>query len=227
MNLPPQIQQLSARIDSMSLRERALIAASMIAVLFLLWDTALMRPLNALHEARAVQLESLQTQVADLNRAIQGAVSSDSADPEQAARRELAESRSRLVEMNRELSKVTRTLIEPAQMGRVLDQLLSGTEGLDLVSMRNLDPQALGNDMGDDKGGDTASGTDGAPYYRHGIEIEVRGPYHAVLKYLRAIERFEWQFVWGRVELQVDEHPHNRTRIVLYSLSLQEGLLGV
>lgn len=202
----------------MTLRERALLVASMIAVLFMFWDSFLMRPLNELHDARAEQLDSLQQQIADLNNAIQAAVSEEATDPDQAARRELAELRSRLIDVDRELAEVTRNLIEPAQMGRVLDQLLSRTDGLELVSMRNLEPQALG-------GGDGNNG--GAAYFRHGIELEVNGPYHAVLAYLRAIEQFEWEFVWGEVDLQVDEYPRNSTRIVLYTLSLREGLLGV
>lgn len=218
MNLPPQVQQVFERVDAMTLRERAMLMAALIAVLFMFWDTFLMRPLNALHDTRGGQLESLQQQVGDLNEAIQAAVSEERIDPDQAARRELAGLRSRLIEVDRRLEEAARGLIEPGEMGRVLDALLSRTDGLELVAMRNLEPQALGSE-------DASSG--GAAYYRHGIELEVSGPYHAVLDYLREVEGSKWEFVWGGVDLKVDEYPRNTTRIVLYTFSQREGLLGV
>lgn len=216
MKLPPQVQQAFDRIDAMTLRERALVLGALVGMLFVAWDTAMMRPLNALHEARAGQLESLQQQLGDLNRAIQAAAGVEVADPDAAARRELAELRARLVEVDRRLTTLTGDMIEPAQMGQVLEQLLAASGGLELVSMHNIGAQALA--------GDTVRA---GGYFRHGIALEVRGSFHATLRYLEAVEALPWRFFWERVELQVEKHPVSRTTIVLHTLSLREGLLGV
>ena len=71
MKLPPQAIVVFERIDSMSLRERAMVAATVLALLWALWDALLMRPLNALEDARQAQLASVAGQLADVNRSIQ------------------------------------------------------------------------------------------------------------------------------------------------------------
>lgn len=211
MKLPANMQLALERVDAMSLRERALLAGALFAVLFLAWDAFLMRPLNALQDARSGQIESLQEQVNDLNRAIQETVAGTVTDPDTEARRQLAELHTTMTGLDERLTRLTRDLVDPAQMPDVLERLLANNAGLELVSMRNLEARSIGN----------------GAYFQHGIELEIEGGYNAVLGYLQALERLQWRFMWGSVELVVDVHPRSRTRIVLHTLSLHEGLLGV
>jgi hypothetical protein len=46
------------------------------------------------------------------------------------------------------------------------------------------------------------------------------------LRYLEAIQSLPYRFTWESVELETVSHPTNRTRIVLYTLGLDQGLLG-
>ena len=215
MKLPPQAIVVFERIDSMSLRERAMVAATVLALLWALWDALLMRPLNALEDARQAQLASVAGQLADVNRSIQSVAEARGGDTDQDARRRLAELRARGIELDAALREVTRELVAPTEMAKLLETVLQETGRLRLVSMETLSAEpviAEGEDTG---------------YYRHGLAVTVRGGYLETLNYLEALERLRWQFFWHSVELDVVDHPTSSVRITVYTLGHRPGAIGV
>ena len=215
MKLPPQAIVVFERIDSMSLRERAMVAATVLALLWALWDALLMRPLNALEDARQAQLASVAGQLADVNRSIQSVAEARGGDTEQDSRRRLAELRARGIENDAALREVTRELVAPTEMAKLLETVLQETGRLRLVSMETLSAEpviAEGEDTG---------------YYRHGLAVTVRGGYLETLNYLEALERLRWQFFWHSVELDVVDHPTSSVRITVYTLGHRPGAIGV
>lgn len=215
MTLPPQVQLMFERIDSMSIRERAMVAATVLAVLWALWDGLLMRPLGALEQARQEQLASLTQQVGDLHRSIQTLATAQGTDPDTATRRRLAEARARVIELDARLRTATRELVPPAEMAALLESVVLRAGNLALTGMQTLPAQPV-----------VADGTD-TGYYRHGLQVDLRGNYLDALEYLRALESLQWQFLWDTVELQVLEHPDSRIRITVYTLGARPGPIGV
>src|SRR5690606_2511871 len=142
-----------------------------------------------LEQARQAQLESVASQLADVNRSIQTIAEPRGGNLEQDARRRLAELRSQTIELDTALRQMTRELVEPNEMAALLERVLEQTGRLRLVGMETLpaDPVvAEGEETG---------------YYRHGLAVDVRGSYLDTLKYLEALERLRWQFFWHSVEL--------------------------
>ena len=63
--------------------------------------------------------------------------------------------------------------------------------------------------------------------YRHGLQLELEGSYLATLAYLKALQALPWEFYWDEVRLQVDKYPTAKITIVVHTLSLTEGWIGV
>lgn len=215
MTVPPQLQKVFERIDAMSLRERAMVAATVLGVLWATWDGLLMRPLGGLEQARQEQLRSATQQVVELTRTIQMLAAERGAGPEGAARQQLAELRARNVALDERLREVTRELVEPGEMAGLLEQLLVQTGNLQLVGMTTLAPEPIVTDAGE------------TGYFRHGLELRVRGSYLDALRYLEAIERLRWNFFWDRVEIRVVRHPSSQITIIVHTLGSRPGVIGV
>lgn len=69
-----------------------------------------------------------------------------------------------------------------------------------------------------------ATAANGAPIYRHGIELEVRGAYLDLLAYLKALEQRHPLLFWSDITLNAQTYPENTLRVTLYLLSRQPGL---
>lgn len=215
MKLPAQVEVVFSRIDAMSLRERAMVALTVLAVLWAIWDALLMRPLNALEQARQEQLASVTQQLGELNHAIQTLAGGRAGNPEQDARRRLAGLRARAVEVDTELRTVTRELVPPNEMTTLLETVLEQTGRLRLVGMETLPAEPVETDAGE------------TGYYRHGLAVDVRGSYLDTLRYLEALEKLKWRFFWESVELEVLDHPTSQVRIIVYTLGERRGVIGV
>lgn len=215
MKMPPQVRAVMERIDSMSIRERAMSAAAVLAVLWAVWDGMLMQPLSDLQDARQEQLASITQQVNELNRSIQSLAGVQPDDAGNAVRRQLAETRSRAIELDTQLRVVMRELVPMSEMAALLESMLLGAGDLELLGMQTLPPEPIIAD-------DTETG-----YYRHGIQVDLRGSYLDALAYLQALENLRWRFLWDAVELEVVEHPASRIVITVHTLGERPGVIGV
>lgn len=215
MKLPEQVQKSFDTVDAMSIRERTLIAVVVLALLWALWDGALMRPLKAVEAAENDRLASLSQQVRDLNASIQQLAAAQVADPDAENRHRLTELQAANREMTEALRELTIDLVDPKEMAPLLESMLTRVGTLQLVGMRTLQGEAIL--------------ADGAPtgYYRHGLAVEVRGGYLDALRYLQALERIGLRFFWESVDIEVSQHPSSDITIVIYTLGRQPGVIGV
>lgn len=67
---------------------------------------------------------------------------------------------------------------------------------------------------------------DGAPLYRHGVEITVEGQYADLMGYLSALEGLPGpRLLWGGIKLKVEKHPTVQLSLTVYTLSLDQAWL--
>lgn len=212
---------LAARHDALSRRERGMILAALLALVYTGWDSLIQQPLaakaaqtaGALGTARS-RLQQLQTEATVVR--VKAAADPDSATKEKLAR--LAEER-RALEQRR--SGLAQLFIAPRNMAPLLKSLLEKEQGLRLVSLATLPPQPLGVDSRPaDKGAE-----DAAPAYRHGLALELEGGYFDLLHYLRALEN--QPVFWRSVDYQVKDYPKAAIRLEVFTLSFQAEWLGV
>jgi MSHA biogenesis protein MshJ len=212
MKLPVFVQNLARRFDALTLRERVLVSAGVLTLLFMFWDMALMQPLGA-HRAR------LAAELADLESGIAETADAATTDPLQLSINERAALREQIKTTDAKLESTAAGLIPPQRMIGVVRDVLSKQHGLKLVSLQNLGAHPLVP---------PADGTtpESGPYV-HPISVVVEGSYFDVLAYLRALEALPWRFYWKTFDLSTTQYPTNRVRIELSTLSMDKAWLGV
>jgi len=63
-----------------------------------------------------------------------------------------------------------------------------------------------------------------AGFYRHGVELTLKGSYFDLVQYLAQLERLPARLLWGRTELQVEQYPEVRLTVQVRTLSTQPSL---
>ena len=234
------IKKLAEKIDSLSLRERAMVFVGVIAVLFTLWDTFLIQPLDKQQKKLVTELNTKNAERLALNTRLQKLTIKTDADPNAANLERLKSLRSRLIDIQADLEASTDNLITPEEMPKVLETVLHQTGSLTLTSLRSLGATALvpkqesNSDEGESTGNIsapqnvkelTSDNIDNA--YRHGLRIEFVGDYLTTLNYLKSLEELQWGFFWDNFELTVGEYPDATTAIEIFTLSLKQDWIGV
>jgi MSHA biogenesis protein MshJ len=213
------IGTMIAKINRASLRERGLLFLAAVAVLAMVWNHFVMRPLTDRRMAIANSLADAR----------EGRASASSGhDPGLADRfaalklREAALGAA-IAAADAQLRHAQAGMIAPKEMLGVLTEVLGHQKGLTLVLLHNLPVEPLFAPASGQSGAPSPTGMD--PYL-HPIELILRGDYLNVLAYLEELESRPWGFQWRRFELTTtDGAPEYR--IEFTTLSMQSNWLGV
>lgn len=233
-----QLKKIVEKIDSLSLRERAIVFIGVIAVIFSLWESFLTSPLETEQRKLIADLNIKNAERLVLNTRMQELIKQSKQDPDAENLAKLKALRSKIINVQAELESSTDNLVSPKDMPKVLETVLHKTGGLTLVSLRSLgvtplvakvETEATTNINDDNKDKNetklTADNIDNA--YRHGLRIEFTGDYLTTLNYLKSLEELEWGFYWDNFELSVIEYPYASASIEIFTLSLQQEWIGV
>jgi MSHA biogenesis protein MshJ len=202
------------RIDQMELRERLLLLATAVIVLFLLVDTLLLQPMLKAQQATQAAISELEIKLNGLRQNAQLYVYKSEKDPLESRRVAQAQLTRELADLDARIVGQLGALVEPAQAAEVLEQVLSSHPRLELAT---LSASTKGLDNPD--AGQPAASTGLARYQ---LDMVVRGNYLDLLVYLQNLEAMPWKFFWQQVEFQASEYPHAETRIKLYTLGAED-----
>jgi len=214
-------EALQARIDALSLRERALIFLALTALIYLFWNGMLMAPLEQQQRTLLGQIETLRGEVQALDEQTVALLEQHNIDPNAAERDQITRLESQLTHADRQIKEMISGLIEPQQMPKILEQILQKHDGLAFIRLENLGREALVDVTNDQRGKDEPG------IFKHTMRLELEGSFMHTLAYLRELETLPWQFRWNEVELTMLEYPRAKVVITVHTLSLQEGWIGV
>ncbi|UZJ45929.1 type II secretion system protein M [Marinimicrobium sp. C6131] len=217
-------QRWSERVEAYSLRERVLLLLCVIAVLIGLWQWLVALP----EERQREQIEQQRTAVANDRGAQQAqlaALMSTEADSRPA--QELAQLQRTLDELDESLASLSQGLVSADQLPQILQEVLISTTELRLRRVRTLPVEELplSGTTGEAENAESAHTATGV--FRHSVELEVSGDFFEVLSFLRRLEGLPWRFYWDRLDYEVADYPVGDIRLRVYTLSAEEGLLGV
>jgi MSHA biogenesis protein MshJ len=222
VQLPAPVQRLGARIDGMTLRERAILFMLLLGGLFLLADQVLFPTLRAQQKQLERQIGEQLGQLRIINSQIERIVREGTEDPEAAQRVRLEALRKQFSELDVAAADITRGLVSPREMTRLVHTMLRENRALQLVRAENLAPEAISLAAGDRAAADSAPAL-----YRHGLRITVKGRYLDVVHYLRALEKLSWRVIWGEVQLDSEHYPVSRATLTIYTIGLDKAWIGV
>jgi len=215
------IEWCSDKFDGLNVREKILLLAVMLVVVFSLWKPMVFDVLADARKTAHRDLEVLNTELhyltTNLHKVSQEAVKHPIKALDQ--RVVLLEKENTLLEQK--ITKIASRLTSPKAMTNLLNKILESDVGLTVVGMKNLDEVLL---FDFSKAAQLEQLVQQAPeamaVYKHGLVMDFKGNYFAVLKFLEVLEALKQGMVWEELSYTVDQHPEAKVQLVVYTLSL-------
>jgi len=223
-----------AKYMALARRERAMM---MVAALVLCVGLGALLFIEPAYKQRMLlkrQIAQQQTDLAALRPQVL-ALQARQRDPDATTMAQLKALRQQLQLADGEFSQVQSALVQPQEMGRLLDSLLHSHRGLQLVSLRSVPVMSVADLIG---GGKPAVAATPAPaasqaattnasikdawLYRHGVEISVQGSYADMQAYLLALESLPRRVYWGELKIDAQHWPANVMTVTVYTISLEK-----
>jgi len=221
--LAKRIAPLVERYRGRSLRERALIAATLAAATWMLWAATLDGLLERSEARVSGALNSTEQRIAGAlaeHSRLQAALAGN---PDERLLRERERLDAELQKMNASLGNLLRRFVDPERMPALLEDVIRRHEGLTLRRIESLPAEPLNV-------AETPPGAEPVEplwIYRHPLRLEFEGAYFEVLAYLDELERGPWQFGWRELRYEVHEHPIARVTLEIETLSREKNWIGV
>ena len=202
------------RIDALELRERVLLLAATVAVVFLSVDSVGLQPTLKAQQVTEERISELEMKLGALRQ--QAMLLSYKTDEDTLAARYQSRDTlaAELAALDARLGDQLGALVEPAQAAELLEQMLTRHRGLKITSLRaSAEPleEVAGN------------ANQAAKLGRYQLDLVLEGGYLDLMRYLEALESMPWKFFWQTVDFRVNEYPRAVSRLQLYTLGAQDG----
>lgn len=227
--MSPALTNLMEKIDNRILRERVLIFVTLLALIFLLWNFLVQdgfdrerKALQAQQTQIATEQKSFESQVTALTMAMTMAN-----DPAIVKQNEISTLNAVITEIESRLSGLSQGLISAEQLPKVLEEVLLRTASVTLLQVRTLAATELQLAAASTAESTAGNSTSGAGVYKHGVLIRVAGSYTQLIQLMKELENLEWKFYWESLDYTVKQYPNAEIEIRVFTLSSEEGLLGV
>ena len=223
-----QWRKLAARFDALQVRERILVLAGVVVCTWLLYDTLALQPLEARKKRVERQIAESRHNIKLAEAILSAQEPIADADAVKRAYRDAL--RKQLAEIDQGIQGVQRGLVPPERMGKLLEEMLSRSRGLQLVTLRTLPVRRVDA---------SAVAPAGKPavkpgvkesertIFQHGFELTLQGSYADVHAYLSQLEKLPWRMFWGRITVSAENHPRLRVTLTVLTLSLNKAWLIV
>lgn len=212
---------LIEKFNNLTLRERVLVLIAFLVVMQQAWDSLVWIPLDKQQHALLARETAINKEMLQLQVDLKILTAKATQDPDRETKAQIAKLEAQLAAINQQIESTSASLVSPAEMARLLEQLLTSEAGLKLKTLTTLNSEPLISSE------DQAKTQGSYQIYRHGFSIEFEGSYMATLRYIEALEKLPWTFFWDGVEYRVERYPDSTVRLNLYTLSLSEGWIGV
>jgi len=221
--LQEKYDQLSERIDRLSLRERAFVFVAMLAMLYLIAVSLLWQPLDARAKRLKTAVNAKQQQVKMLHTELQAM----GIDTRGNQKKRLVVLEKQLKQMDKALAGKTSGLVSPKEMARLVEDVLRKNRKLQLLSIKSLPPEPMiGSVTGDKTNQRVVNVAADSLIYRHGLQVTLKGRYADIVSYLKQLETTKWKVFWGQIQLSTEKHPVSELTLVMHTLSFEKGWIG-
>lgn len=220
-----KIDQFVAKVDSMSLRERAMIFAAVAFAVVSLINTFFLDPLLAKQKSLSSQVTQQQERMKETQAQLTALLQAKQADEHSPQRERIRQLREQIAEGDAYLKATQDKLVPPEKMAALLEQVLVKNASLQLVALDTL-PVTL---FIEPSAADVANKVvvQEKQIFKHGVKMTVRGNYADLMQYLVALEKMPTQMFWGMAKLNVVQYPNAELTLTLYTLSLDKTWLQV
>lgn len=231
MNPKILLKKLSTWFDVRPQAERFILAGIGLGGLIYLFLVMIYEPMQEQVASLDRQLTTVQRRLIEQQTSAEELRQSGVADPDSFVRERLSVVMQDQAEIQGNIESLAGNLVSPNGMTQMLTGVLDSQEGLTLIKVENVAPEALTNGMAVAPVEANITGTSlrsiGFQVFRHGLVLEFQGDYFSILRYLLYLEAMEQSFFWDSFEFEQTLWPEGRVRLELHTLSSEEGFVGV
>jgi MSHA biogenesis protein MshJ len=235
-------KKFAAKIESLSLRERAMVTVTAMSAAGFLVYLALIDPALTRERALKAAIEQQRAQMAGIDAELAQRQALAAVDPDLGIKTRLAQLKAENGRVRTALRTLQKGLVAPDKIVQLLEHVLQANGKLRLVSLKTLPPRG----MSDGRFSEPAEVSEVPPpaatlsplppgaanaaprgpvapdelLYRHGVQVVLQGSYLDMVNYMEALERLPVQLFWGKATLDAQEYPKARLTLTLYTLSL-------
>lgn len=220
-----KIDQFVAKVDGMSLRERAMIFAAAAFAVVSLINTFFLDPLLAKQKSLSSQVVQQQERMKETQAQLTALLQAKQADEHAPQRERIRQLREQIAEGDAYLKATQDKLVPPEKMAALLEQVLVKNASLQLVALDTLPVTLFIEPSAADVANKVA--VQEKQIFKHGVKMTVRGNYADLMQYLTALEKMPTQMFWGMAKLSVVQYPNAELTLTLYTLSLDKTWLQV
>ena len=212
-----QWQDLLARVDALSLRERVFLFLSVFVCVLAGADFIWFTPATVAHRQLLQRFSAQSSELDRLRNELR--VSGVPSDPSKDARDELQSGKARVQELNAQITALAPTDAKGPALEQVLQRVLRRQDGLTLLSLDTLQSDKASGPNGAAASVPSATAVDAAVSKR-GLVLKVAGPYGELAKYVQALEVALPGLRWGTMELKADKRGNELT-LRVYAVGVQ------
>ena len=231
MMLKERIEKIATKVDSLSLRERALIFAAAAFLVASLIDSLFLTPLLDKQKRLFTQVVQQQEKMKEIQAQISSLLQAKQEDANSPQRERIRALRQQIADGDAYLKERRDKLVPPEKMAELLEQVLKKNDRLQLVALNTLPVSLMIEPSADAAAEQSAAALQASvvekQIYKHGVQIKVRGSYADLLQYLTMLEKLPTQMIWGEAKMEVEQHPAVELTLTLYTLSLDKTWLQI
>ena len=225
-----------AQFKALKTRERVLVVAAAVGVLYFVFDIGWIRPQKAEAKVLQARLAQQAVELEALNKALRTLTAQRPTDPLASQRAERDELLNTTTQAELLISRANANV----RTGDVIRSFVASRPGLTLVSLRTLPSEVFFQPpavppAGGASGAKSSPPSSGAPtatttlapvpaLYRHGIEITVQGNFLTLMPYLQQLQRETDGIFWSGAKLDVVGYPDVTLKMTIYTLSARPEL---
>ncbi|MCG9680984.1 type II secretion system protein GspM [Vibrio sp. Isolate23] len=209
--------QLNDKFNTLSRREKWLLTLCGLVIISLTLLVWLVEPILKANQSLSGQVSSSKQNVQRLEADILLVTAKLKRDPNQKIDLEYKKLLTESQQLSQQLAEIIENLISPSQMARLLEDVLTGTQGLKLVSLESMTAEAITGGVDNQ----TRTG-----YYLHPVKIELTGSYFSILTYLNTLESLPVKYYWRSFRYTVEEYPTARLILEVYTLGTRQEFIG-
>ncbi len=212
------------KFNALSERERISVILLVVIMLAVVFHELLIAPMQQKYDIAGKQIAALQVQTQQLQKQYAVLLQKKQRDPDFQERQKIKLLDEKIAKLNVQLKEKMHGLIEPKQMAKVLEKVLTRNTDLKIQRVQSLGAEPLEGLASNNKDEEEA---EPLGIYKHGLQIEFKGSYLSTLKYLKALHELPWKFYWDGLDFQVEKYPQARVVITVHTLSFHKGWIGV
>lgn len=218
-----QLKDLEKKYNALSLRERAMVAVAVLAVIYFLWYTVLYSYLLTTDEEVFNNLQKIKTQISQIEGQIDSISELVGRNP---TANLIAQSQSLKTEnevLNQKIREYIKNMVPPTDIDEMLNNIIQKATGLTVLGIENIEVKPLFDSKDIDLYGKRAV----FQIFKHGVIVQLQGNYFDVVRFLKALEKQKLNVIWSSFSYEVIKYPKAKIALELNTLSLEDEWIGV